>query len=306
MIYSSSFASRNIYGKIWNKLWSILCCSLDGEVTVRIHGKLVKVNFGYPYPLIARQYPFFNNPLIELVHQLHMEKKRKLVIIDVGAGIGDTVLMLEANCPGTINEFYCIEGDKEFFTYLQKNLGELVNMRLFNSLLSSSCQEVNTLLRTSRGTATSQGNSKVMGITLDSLMSPMTTDNIDLVKIDVDGSDGKVLLGAREILKKYSPAVIFEWHPILCKQTGNNWLDHFEALHFAGYTRYVWFNKFGEFSHFMESYDVSSINRLAEFCLNNSVLYDWHYDVVALHHENPVSPSKLAELIYARNRKSKY
>jgi FkbM family methyltransferase len=306
MIYSARFSSWNTYSKIWNKLWSFLCNSLNNDVITHIHGQWVTVNFGYPYPLIARQYPFFNNPLIELVHQLYIEKKRKLVIIDVGAGIGDTVLLLEANCTGLRNEFYCIEGDKEFFCYLQKNLGELANIKMFHFLLSSSCQEENTLLRTHKGTASSQGNSKTSAITLDSLIATIKPDTIDLIKIDVDGFDGKVLVGASDILRRYSPAVIFEWHPTLCKQTGNNWTDHFNVLAEAGYSRFIWFNKFGEFSHFTECHDTTVISSLAEFCLTNRVYHDWHYDVVALHDESTISPVALAESYNARNRKSRY
>ena len=158
MIYSSRFCKWNIFSRIWNKMWGFLCKSLVYDVTTRIHGKWVKVNFGYPYPLIARQYPLFNNPLIDLVFQLYAEKKSKISIIDVGAGIGDTVLMLEANCPGMVTEFYCIEGDKEFFCHLQKNLEKFSNTKLFNSLLSSTCGEEKTLLRTHKGTASAQGN----------------------------------------------------------------------------------------------------------------------------------------------------
>ena len=306
MIYAARLCSWNSYSKIWNKLWGFFCNLFASEVTTRIHGRWVKVNFGYPYPLIARQYYFFNNPLIELVYQLYSEEKRRIVIIDAGAGIGDTVLLVEANCPGMVKEYYCIEGDREFFLYLQKNMREFANVKLFNFLLSSSCQKENLLLRTHKGTSSSLGNNKTMAVTLDSIISTINTDHLDLIKIDVDGFDGKVLLGAKEILRIDAPAVIFEWHPILCKQTGNNWLDHFKVLDEVGYSRYVWFNKLGEFSHFMESFDIKGINRLAEFCLNNSVLYDWHYDVIALHNNSPVSPLKLAESSYAIKRKSRY
>ena len=86
------------------------------------------------------------------------------------------------------------------------------------------------MLRTHKGTASAQGNSKTSAVTLDSLISLINPDAIDLIKIDVDGFDGKVLLGAKGILRRYSPAVIFEWHPALCKQTGNNWTDHLTPL----------------------------------------------------------------------------
>ncbi len=119
---------------------------------------------------------------------------------------------------------------------------------------------------------------------------------VDVLKIDVDGFDGQVLRGADRILSRDRPAVIFEWHPILCERTSNNWTDHFEALKFKGYEQFVWFTKYGEFSHFMCGYDPTNVAMLAELCLNSESYDDLHFDVVALPPGSVTSPQALADL----------
>jgi predicted O-methyltransferase YrrM len=55
--------------------------------------------------------------------QINLKNKyydRKVVIVDVGSAIGDTNLLLIRNLPDAIQKFYCIEGNSEFFTYLEE------------------------------------------------------------------------------------------------------------------------------------------------------------------------------------------
>jgi hypothetical protein len=72
------------------------------------------------------------------------------------------------------------------------------------------------------------------------------------------------------------------------------------------YTRFVWFNKYGNFSHFMESLDIKAINHLADLCLNDKHEADWHYDVIGLHKNDTISSISLAEMEYAKRKKYQY
>jgi FkbM family methyltransferase len=240
--------------------------------------------------MIARRFPAFNNPLLELVHQTHQARQAPLVVVDVGAGVGDTALLVLRNCPGAVKEFCCVEADAEFFQLLQRNLQNRPEVRLFRSLLSSSDGQERSLIRTHTGTASAQGAATVPAVTLDSLFA---SNGVDLIKTDVDGFDGKVLRGAKETLAR-------------CRPSGNNWTDHFAALREAGYSRFVWFNKFGEFSHHMETNDTDAVNRLAEDSIEGRLGDDWHYDVVALHEAGGISPAAIAATQFARNCRSRY
>lgn len=277
-----------------------------GPVATTIHGYPVVVNFGYAYPIFARMFPAYNNPLVELVNQAYQVNKRPLVVVDIGAAIGDTVLLVESNCPEMVGQYYCVDGDAEFYGFLEANMGSMKKVKSFLALLSDGEESAKELIRTHLGTASAQGESLVASVSLDNLLSDDLGAGIDVLKIDVDGFDGKVLMGSKDILRRCKPAVIFEWHPILCQQTGNNWNDHFETLRECGYDHFVWFTKFGEFSHFMDGYDKAAINKMALISLNNLHCYDWHYDVVALHQDSQISEVSLAALSFAKARKSHY
>lgn len=287
---------------MWWSVWHKSCRAFPAAITTTIYGQRAVANFGHLYPIAARQFPLYNGPLIELVSQIFRIRQVPLTFVDVGANIGVAVLLLESNCAGMIGRSYCVEGDPEYFAYLKENAKPFENIELFLALLSSEEGNEKTLQRTSGGSASAQGKGTVRSTTLDSLLLSQIS-GLDVLKIDVDGFDGRVLRGAQVTLRRHHPVVIFEWHPILCQQTGNSWKDHFTALIENGYERFVWFDKFGNFSHFMNRCDSVAIEWHAGLCLSNKVYDDWHYDIVALPSESPISPVDLAELRFARKRK---
>jgi len=274
-------------------------------VNATVHGREVILNFGYIYPITARLYPTYNAPLLELVHEVYQLKKRPIRLVDVGAAIGDTALLVEANCQGMVSEIVCLDGDSESFGYLRTNLASLPKARLIFVQLSRSESYCPALVRAPAGSASAEGIAKVMTASLDEVLQSNDIGPIDVLKIDVDGFDGEVLAGAREILEGNHPSVVFEWHPIYCQRTGNSWHEAFRSLEAAGYSRFIWFDKFGIFSHFMVGYGHASIDATAEFCLAD-IPADWHYDVVALHESSSLDMQALAKLAFSRKRSSQF
>lgn len=287
--------------RLWDRLWKKGLRTFSGPVQTRIHGHEVVVNYGYTYPVYARQFPNLNNPLVELAYQTWKVKGTPICFADVGAAVGDTVLLLYANLPNAFSGFVCVDGDPEFGKYLKQNLSHLPGGRLHQGMLSATEEKVSNVVRIHSGTASAQGNEQVVAATL----STVVTEPIDFLKIDVDGFDGKILAGAQRVFELYQPNVIFEWHPILCQKTGNNWHDAFTALQSAGYSRFVWFTKFGDFSHFMFRPDAAALDALANYCLAD-IAADWHFDVVALHDSSRVNPQAIAELEFAKKRPSRF
>ncbi len=294
----------------WASVWNKLAAFADGiysgsTVSLNIHGQKTYLNYGHAYPIFSRRFKDWNNPLIEAVWQIYELLGRPIDFVDVGAGIGDTARLLQANCPKMIRHFHCIEGDLEFYNYLAANLDSPDAASIYKAMLSSNNGEISSLVRHHSGSSASQGPEKVLCTTLDNLLSSRK-EKIHLIKIDVDGLDGQILAGSREILASDKSAVIFEWHPILCKQAGYSWLEHFEVLSELDYTRYIWFNKYGNFSHFMTGFDKRAIEQTANVCLGGLHDDDWHYDVIALPSACNLSDVALANLPHARHRKSWY
>ena len=117
--------------------------------------------------------------------------------------------------------------------------------------------------------------------------------NCDLLKIDVDGYDGEVLLGAAGTLARQQPLVIFEWHPHLIKLCGNDHRAPFRALADAGYTKLLWFGNRGPFSHSSAIPTEKEIDWWQAFLLSKHQPFGPHFDIIAL----PPTLETLADLI---------
>lgn len=287
---------------LWDRAWNAAWRRLSGPVRTSVHGHPVIVNAGYPYPAFIRRWPTYNGPLTELVHEAHLAKGSPVGLVDVGAAVGDTVLLVLDRCPGEVGTVHCVEGDGEFFGYLRHNLGRFPQVQLHQALLSDEAQAEAELVRTHRGTASAQGPRLSPAVTLDSLAEQWTSP-VDVLKIDTDGFDGKVLAGATRVLRDQQPAVIFEWHPRLYAATGQDHHRPFEILVEAGYRWLVWFDKYGAFSHVDDRYQAADVEVLGELCTSDRARDpDWHYDVIALPGASPLQPARLAALDHARRR----
>ncbi len=292
--------------RLWYYLWNTGVKRSTKPIRTTIHKRKVIVNFGYSYPMTARKNSAFNNPLVELVHQVFLTAKRPITLVDIGAAVGDTILLVKENCNNEVDAFFCVDGDTEFFGYLQENLGAFNEGKLFCALLSDHDLEEADLVRIHQGTASAQSKTRRQAVRLDALLLAEKPQHLDVLKIDVDGFDGKVLNGATQILTQFKPAVIFEWHPILYANTHNDPMLPFKTLARYGYQMFVWFDKLGRFSHFATGLDERAIELTKELCLRGNHMPDWHYDVVALHQNSEVSIIALAETAFAKTISSRY
>lgn len=304
LIKKSGWRYKNLFFRlVWNKLNLYSLKSYKGTIDFKLHGEWVKMNNGYPYPLFINTYYNYNHPLIEILYRTHKAKGRPIDYIEVGGAIGDTMLLLFKNCPEMIHQYFCIEGDKEFYEYLKFNLRNHSNGIIVNSLLSDyETKKEKSLVRTHLGTASSLGNNDLDAITLDELMlHNLNVINVDLIKIDVDGLDGKIIAGAVSLLEKFKPVVIFEWHPLLYKKTNNSFYQPFTILRDNGYKYFIFYDKLGNFNHMHYSIDNTEIDFLIELCLRNNYGNDWHYDIVAFN-SNSISLDilELAEMEYSK------
>ncbi len=290
-----------------NLLYKIFLKSYEGAagpVEAEIHGYPVKLNPGNNYPFIVQDFPHFNAPLVELVHQAFRGEQRKLCFLDIGAATGDTVLLLKQRCPDFVGNFICVEGDQEFLSLLRSNLAPFKDVEIVDALLARHRTPIPSLVKHHPGTAAALGNELVEAIPLDAV-SAIQKHKIDVLKVDVDGMDGEVLSGSTSLLKRDRPGVIFEWHPQLAQRMKNDPLAAFDALEACGYRDYLWFNNIGTFSHFSEQPSRGTLLRHAEYLIKVHSRADAHFDVVALPPGSKIDPVALAAMEFARTtRKS--
>jgi FkbM family methyltransferase len=269
-------------------------------IPAKVHGYNVLLNPGNNYPFIIQDAPFFNAPLVELVFQAYSAKGGSVRFVDVGAATGDTVLLIKQRCPKMINEFICIEGDDEFHQLLAHNMKQFEDVRIEKVILSREPTKIRALVKHHRGSATSIGDTFVPALPLDDVIGAARYEPIDILKIDVDGFDGAVLSGAKSILVKDRPAVIFEWHPKLVTAAGNQPAEAFSVLDSCGYKRFLWFNNVGTFNHFSNGTFPDVIKKAADYLLKVNHRADEHFDVIALPESSGIDEISLAAMDYAR------
>ncbi|MDP1794667.1 MAG: FkbM family methyltransferase, partial [Acidimicrobiales bacterium] len=302
LMKSARRARRRPMSSVWDRAWAIAVRRFGNEtLTVPVHGRSLRLNFGHPYPAFMRRYPGYNRPLVELVHRVFEAQGRPLVVVDVGASIGDTAALIDANCPGAVAAFHCIEADDAFFALLEENLGSERRAHLYRVMVSSDGATARSLVRVHAGTASSQGDEQVPTMRLDHLMSQ--AGPIDVVKIDTDGFDGRVLAGSTELLKASSPAIQFEWHPDLYEQAGSDIQQPFVVLAGAGYQRFHWFDKYGRFEQTMTDPSPEMLVAQRERC-RDAAEPDWHYDVIAVPESVGVDEDGLVGLGFSRDMPS--
>jgi len=143
------------------------------------------------------------------------------VVVDVGANIGYYTLLLAKIC----KKVYAFEPDKECFEILVKNIKEnkLTNVVLFNMAVSDKKEKViffhnNINFGDNRIQSPSaspyppltRGKNTVLSVNLDEFLK--NEKQIDLIKIDVQGYEEKVINGAKNLIKKYSPVLFYEYN----------------------------------------------------------------------------------------------
>jgi FkbM family methyltransferase len=166
------------------------------------------------------------------------------VCVDIGANIGThTLAMASMATQGTVVAF---EASPKSFGYLSRNIADLpapkARVKLVNGALWSETGRLNlaviaelpgcSFVTPSADVAKSEallrevinpadvagvelhvGIETVDAITLDAWVHENGLERIDLVKLDVEGAEARVLRGAEGVLRKHAPILITEYAP---------------------------------------------------------------------------------------------
>jgi len=129
--------------------------------------------------------------------------KNSKIVFDVGSHIGKYSIMSSKLNPNA--KVYSFEGAKDNFKILSMNkkINHLNNLYVINKALSNKIgKEKFYLSQTGLMTKKSNNFKMVETETLDNFLGKSRIGYIDLIKIDVDGSELDVLKGARKALSK--------------------------------------------------------------------------------------------------------
>lgn len=177
------------------------------------------------------------------------------VVMDIGANVGSHALPM-ASYVGESGRVYAFEPVPWAIAKLRRNitLNRFNNLMLEQIALSDVNDEVEMKLRASFKIDAKSGvgeNGKidedwwsecdlvrVKLSTLDSYVTDHQIHRLDLIKLDVDGFEGKVIRGAMDTLRKFKPYIIMEIAPAWLEMRGDNVRDILQLLETLDYKLY--------------------------------------------------------------------
>jgi FkbM family methyltransferase len=164
------------------------------------------LNSFFSIPLFARAHP---NGL-DLAHDLSEQGIKPQTILDVGANVGQSAYEYHTRWPKA--EIYCFEPVQETFTQLIENVGSYAHCVQRACSAEKGAETIyvhpddsgQSSLHKTRGR-----EEKIKKTTLDGFACEHEIENVDLLKIDVEGHELKVLGGAINLIKDSKIKSIF-------------------------------------------------------------------------------------------------
>ena len=125
------------------------------------------------------------------------------IVIDCGAYTGNTTLYFSQKT-GLGGHVYGFEAARDVFSQYVKNIGHIKN-----------CTPIRSAVSKENGTATfggppasasiGQQGEEVTTVALDDFISKNNIPRVDFIKMDVEGAEADVLLGASKLIKQFRP-----------------------------------------------------------------------------------------------------
>jgi len=241
---------------------------------------ILECDSSHHLPKILADLPNFGRNLADLVLALEVDEP---CIVDVGANIGDTAILLARFAPGA--KVLCVEGDPRFIPDLILNTAQITDVTIAQAILSDRSGEARGEFITKNGTAhfaLSEDGAALQVRSLDDLLTAYPEFACpDVIKIDTDGFEPAILRGAKSVLASARPVVFYEWHPDFYNMAGENDTSHADLLMDVGYEGFMIFTNSGELLMRVRRPGNDVLESLARFSRARRRIDNWHFDVAA-------------------------
>ena len=238
--------SMRIRFKILNLIRGMILKFYNPIVKVQIGDKLLYMNFSHQLPLYLVQHILYDKALPRIIKKI--EDNSKLHIVDVGANVGDTTALIKSSNKNV--KILCVEGNSAYTSLLNKNYADDDSVIIEETFCSDISETKSISLDTKSGTATIDLNSvsdtQAKFLTLDEIIQKHPEFiEVDLIKVDTDGFDYKVLRGANEILRNKQPFVFFELDKSFLSKNNENIMSIFDIFEKNKYESFLLYDNYG-------------------------------------------------------------
>ena len=231
-------------------------------------------------PQIIDDVPNFGRNLADVVNALGVKEPH---VIDVGANIGDTAILLARFAPGA--RVLCIEGDPRFMPYLKLNTAQISGVTIAEAILSDRSARIQGKFITDKGTAhvVMSGDGASLEVqSLDDLLKGYPEfSSPDVIKIDTDGFEPAILRGTKNVLVSSKPVVFYEWHPDYYNAAGEDNISHADFLMDLGYEGFTIFSNRGELLLHTRRPGHEILESLGQFAHARRSVDNFHFDIAA-------------------------
>ena len=248
------------------------------EVRDRLEGRTLVVPLSHDLAWNRMHHPTYTDNL-RRVAEFVRRRDGRLAFVDVGANVGDSYLLTR---PAPGDSCVLIEGSERYFGLLKRNVGGDPGVRCVYALLSDVPGEAAGSMVVEGGNARVEAQAGGRGAAFDTLDRVLERQAgfgpANLLKVDVEGWDGRVLRGGRALLSAAAPVVIFEHHPRLIALTGEDDRRLFGELAALGYGLMIVYDNRGFLLGTLDPADTARATELVSYARQQDGYY---FDVIA-------------------------
>lgn len=170
--------------------------------------------------------------LFDIIRVSELCSGKRRTAIDVGAHIG----IWSTELSKRFEIVHAFEPVRENFDCLLENVARLpviVHPGVALGAYKGQC----SMALPSNGNSGMWGVSTATGSTVVHTLDSYQFSDVDLIKIDVEGYEGCVVVGAKETIKAALPVIVFEDNGLGVKRYGAEWIDPKQVLTELGYKK---------------------------------------------------------------------
>lgn len=266
------------------------------SIADKIGDALLTLPASHRLPWTLRRYPINCRNLVRINDYLREFRKDRYNIVDIGANIGDTAFLLRET--DKENRIICIEGNNEYLPLLEENVKKLSGITIARTFVGQDKeQRFGELVSDGRGTTFVKESDKGNEINYTALEEIIRTSGVEgpigLLKIDTDGFDCQIIKGNFDVIRKYKPALFFEYAPPWFPGGKDSQADIFDFLQQRDYTGFIFYDAAGNYiiscnddswkkisseMHFYLSYNRSGFGDIAVFHKDDASLFNFCVD----------------------------
>jgi FkbM family methyltransferase len=287
---------ESFLGKVYKKIFYItrnaLIRFIDPAIKYKFAGTDISLPFSHNLPVHKKVFPSYDENIGRLA-SLIKEKYNDLKMIDIGANVGDTAVMIKSKADIPI---LCIEGEEKFISLLHTNTKNFQNILIEESFVGDE-KFIKGNYTYSKGSGRIVESESQSGIYLKTLQQILSNHpeflKSKLLKIDTDGFDCRIIKNEIGLLTEMKPVIFFEYDPYLHNKAKEDGLSVFDLLLKAGYNKGVFYINTGDY---LLTTELNNKNLLADlhyyFSGRRTELY---CDIAVFHNEDNDLANKLRE-----------